>query len=207
MAENPMNRSPSDDKKETPPKRKRKSRAKANPQKGGRKSQYQTKVLPFLEQIPAWRRDGLTERQVAERLKVGYSTFNEYKLKFPELTEAVKEGKQELIYKLETSLYNVAMGMTLKEERIHETIDIDKDGNEVRHKDIKTVYKQQNPNVVALIFALKNLLSEKWSDNPQVDIETDEGKAMSEALMELAKSKINQRGQLRKALEEARKKG
>jgi len=39
-----------------------------------RKTKWDTHVQPNLNRIPKWRRDGLTEKQVAQKLGVAYST-------------------------------------------------------------------------------------------------------------------------------------
>lgn len=46
-----------------------------NPQKGGRKSKWETHVKPNLDRIPKLRRQGYHEEQIAEILGVAKSTF------------------------------------------------------------------------------------------------------------------------------------
>ncbi|MBQ8004346.1 MAG: hypothetical protein IJ299_04560 [Oscillospiraceae bacterium] len=45
----------------------------------GRKSKYETHVLPRIQEIEAWCRDGLSEENIALKLGVAYSTFRLYK--------------------------------------------------------------------------------------------------------------------------------
>lgn len=45
----------------------------------GRKSKYETHVEPRLAEIEAWCRDGLSEKSIAAKLGVSYSTFRKHK--------------------------------------------------------------------------------------------------------------------------------
>ncbi len=74
--------------------------------KAGRKPIYDECVKPYLDRIPKWRKQGLTEKQIAkDKLRIGYSTLQNFKNDYPELAKALKEGKEELIENLEESLY------------------------------------------------------------------------------------------------------
>jgi|LSQX01.3.fsa_nt_gb transcriptional regulator with XRE-family HTH domain len=128
-----------------------------------RQTKYDTHVVPYLDRIPAWRKQGLTEKQVAERLGVGYSTLSVYKNKNVELLEALKKGKEELIEELEDSLYRRAMGFEYEEvdTYIEEFGDVQK----VKTKIMKRVAL---PDTGALAFALKNLAPDKWRDRHDI---------------------------------------
>jgi len=62
--------------------------------KVGRKTKYDTHVVPYLKRIPSWRKQGMTEEQVAKRLGVAYSTLSLYKKKHSEFSEALKKAKK-----------------------------------------------------------------------------------------------------------------
>lgn len=132
----------------------------------GRKSKYQSHVVPNLHRIPKWRRDGLTEEQIAKRLGIAMSTFSEYKLKYPELMEALKKGREELIEELEDSLYKKALGYDYTETKE------EYEGN-VLVKKVKMV-KHVSPDTAALVFALKNLAPNKWKNEERVEIVSPE---------------------------------
>ena len=63
-------------------------------QKRGRKSKYDTHVKPYLDRIPKWRRNGMTEAQIAKKLGIAMSSFSLYKLKHPEFSEVLKNSKE-----------------------------------------------------------------------------------------------------------------
>jgi len=131
--------------------------------KVGRKSKYLTNVEPFLDMIPMWRKEGLTEQQVSKKLGIAYSSLSDYKNKNAVLLEALNHGRDLLVSELENSLYRIAMGFGYTETK---TL-TEKDGSEKIQK-IKTEVneRQSLPNVSALIFALKNLDKNHWRDKP-----------------------------------------
>ena len=130
--------------------------------KVGRKTKYDTNVRPYLDRIPKWRRQGMTEEQICKKLDVAVSTFSVYKNKYMELMEALKKGKEELIEELQDSLYKRALGYEYEE--IKEFIEKDEKGNS---KVKREIYKRvMHPDVGAIAFALKNLDKDNWKDNP-----------------------------------------
>lgn len=134
--------------------------------KAGRKDRYETHVKPNLDRIPAWRKQGLTEQQVAKRMDVAVSTLNVYKNQHPELVEALKKGREELVEELETSLYKKAMGFEYEEEKKI----IEKDINGKDKKKVEKTTKLSLPDTGALAFALKNLAPDKWKDRRETNI-------------------------------------
>lgn len=129
----------------------------------GRRSKYETHVLPNLDRIPKWRKQGMTEEQICRKLGVGVSTWNRYKIDFRELREAIKSGKEELIEQLEDSLYKRAMGYSYDETK---TIASNEGGTEKRR--IEKTVRHVPPDTGALAFSLKNLAPEKWRDSHDI---------------------------------------
>lgn len=134
--------------------------------KRGRKNKYESHVAPQLKRIPAWRKQGMTEEQVAKKCGIAYSTLNEYKNKYPELMEALQTGKEELVENLESSLYKVAIGYEYEETEIIGTRKAN--GKETVTKFRKTK-KTVPPNVGALCFSLINLAPDKWKDKRAIE--------------------------------------
>lgn len=132
-----------------------------------RKTKWDTHVQPNLNRIPKWRRDGLTEKQVAQKLGVAYSTLRVYRDQYSALAAALEKGKEELIEELEDSLYKRAKGYEYEEVKTH--ISKDRDGNQKTR--IEKTTKHMPPDTGALAFALKNLAPEKWKDRRQIEHE------------------------------------
>ena len=73
------------------------------------KSKYFTHVEPKLELIEGWARDGLTDEDIAKQLNIGIRTLYEYKIKYPQFSQALKKGKELVDYQVEKALLNKAL--------------------------------------------------------------------------------------------------
>lgn len=132
------------------------------------KSKYVSHVLPKLGLVEGWAREGMIERDMAAKLGVSYSSFADYKNRFPDFLEALKRGKEVVDFEVENALLKRALGYAYVEERVEVS---DKDGEKVT----KTV-KQVAPDVTAQIFWLKNRKPGKWRDKPDsADSEGESG--------------------------------
>lgn len=125
-----------------------------------KKSKYYTHVLPKLELIESWYRNGAIDEDVASNLNVGYSTYLKYKNMYPELLERTIVGKEETDLRIESDLYKRARGYTtvVTEEKL------DRSGN------IRVLKKEIHVpgDVGAQIFWLKNRCPDKWRDKQDV---------------------------------------
>jgi transcriptional regulator with XRE-family HTH domain len=61
--------------------------------KAGAKSKYDTLVKPYLDEINEKIRQGITESEIAKALGISVATLNNYKIKYPELKEALNKNK------------------------------------------------------------------------------------------------------------------
>lgn len=149
--------------------------------KGGRKSKYDTHVKPRLPEIMEMCRT-MTETQIAEVLGVGASTFQAYKTKFPELSEALEKGRRNLVAELRSALIKKAKGYKYTEtkettERVkwpdelyQAMIDAGftpQQLGEARLVKTEVAHKETSPDVAALNLALKNYDKENWANDPQ----------------------------------------
>ena len=82
----------------------------------GRPNKYISHVQPKLEEIEKLCLT-MTEKQIAEYLGVGYSSWCDYKTKYPELTEALKKGREALVHELKSSLIRKAKGFNYTEKK------------------------------------------------------------------------------------------
>ena len=55
---------------------------------------YLQLVQPRLNEVRCWARDGVIEKEIANRLGIGYSTLDKYKNLYVEFMEALKRGKE-----------------------------------------------------------------------------------------------------------------
>lgn len=135
-------------------------------------TKYETVVLPNLELIKRWRRNGASEEEIAKRLGIAYSTFNLYKSRKSELSEALKKGAEIVDTEVENALLKRALGYDYDET----TRERNENGDLVV---TKVVHKQVVPDVTAQIYWLKNRCSDKWRDKLQVETSvTNENKEL-----------------------------
>ena len=124
------------------------------------KGKYQRWLEPDgLLLLEGWARDGLTDEQIAGNVGITATTLYEWKNRFPEISEALKKGKEIVDIQVENALLKRALGYEYMEERVEIS---EKDGRKV----IQTV-KQVIPDTAAQIFWLKNRRPDRWRDKPQ----------------------------------------
>ena len=149
----------------------------------GRKNKYETHVVPFFNNISEWLKNGATERQIAEKLGIAYSTFNDYKVKYPELMELLQKGRRDLVTELRGALVKKALGYEYDETKVvTENVDlppemqsalIDAGFNREQIEQARLVkteayHKKMSPDVAALNLALKNYDKNNWANDPQM---------------------------------------
>lgn len=123
-----------------------------------RPSKYDTHVRPKLLLIEAWARDGLTVDQISENLDVAPATFYEYQKLYPELVEALKNGREVIDVMVENALLKAALGYDYREEEL----------NKITGEPIE-LRKVAHPNTTALIFWLKNRKPKQWRDKQEIE--------------------------------------
>ena len=123
----------------------------------GRPNKYETHVKPRLKEIEKFC-TYMTEKQIAETLGVAYSSFCEYKNKYPELLESLKKGRETLVLELRSTLIRKAKGFNYSEKKI-----IRENGVVVREEEYQ---KASLPDVAALNLLLKNYDAGNWANDP-----------------------------------------
>lgn len=59
--------------------------------------------------VEGWARDGLTNEQIAEKLKINPDTLYKYQKQYPEFSESLKKGKEVVDYEVENALLKNAL--------------------------------------------------------------------------------------------------
>lgn len=151
--------------------------------KTGRKNKYETYIKPNLDKIKKLA-STCTEKDIAKQLGVSLSSFMDYKNKYSELANVLKEGRQSLIVELKSALVKKALGFF--EEEIITTEGLNKNGDVVsttqKHK------KYYAPDTAAAHLLLKNYDKDNWAEDwHKRKIQDEELKLKVEA-MELQKN-------------------
>ena len=146
--------------------------------------------------LKGWARRGLTDEQMASNMGIRASTLYDWKNRFPEISEALKEGKEVVDLVVENALLKRAMGYSYTEDKyvmtpLNETeyaVELDKHmktykfdhpdatDEEIREEMrkfprvkkvlVESKTKEVAPDTTAQIFWLKNRKSDKWRDKP-----------------------------------------
>lgn len=86
-------------------------------EKRGRKNKYDEYVQPFIPKIIEWTKSGATEKEICTALGVSVSTFNEYKNKYSELSDALRAGRQNVVLDIKAALLKRALGFEYEERK------------------------------------------------------------------------------------------
>ena len=129
------------------------------------KGKYQEWLTPDgITRLEAWARDGLTDEQLAAKIGITAATLYDWKNKYPEISEALKRGKEVVDIEVENALLKRALGYEYTEERI----EVSKENGKKSVKTTQTV-KHVPPDVTAQIFWLKNRRPDRWRDKQQLE--------------------------------------
>ena len=149
--------------------------------------------------LKGWARRGLTDEQMASNMGIRASTLYDWKNRFPEISEALKEGKEVVDIMVENALVKRALGYSYTEDKyvmmpLSETeyaVELDKhmkvykyDHPDATDEDIRdetrnfpkfkkvlveSKTKEVAPDTTAQIFWLKNRRPDLWRDVQKIE--------------------------------------
>jgi hypothetical protein len=123
---------------------------------GGRPTKYKPDYVAQAAKLCAL---GATDAEMADFFEVTLSTFSLWKVKYAEFSDSLKSGKDIADRRVETALYNRAMGYS------HEDTDI----RVIEGQVVMTpMIKNYPPDTTAAIFWLKNRQPEQWRDKREI---------------------------------------
>ncbi len=123
------------------------------------KSKYQTRVEPNMDLIAAWIRDGLSDEQIAENLKIDRKTLRKYRTDHPELNALFKETRERIdCVNIVNAYMKRALGYTIIEEKRKYAYE---DG-----KEILVGREEKERHIPPDARALENLINLRLPDDP-----------------------------------------
>lgn len=159
-------------------------------------TKHQCLATEWLEEdqlmlLECWSRDGYTLQDIANKIGIGITTLKTWRMKYPEINEALRKGREIIDYKVENALLKSALGYQTKEVKVTTTM---------RHgKVVETIKevtnKEQAPNVSAIQCWLYNRLPKKWKNmNSRTNIfdEFDEDTSIQVTVTRATKGGDNQ---------------
>lgn len=126
------------------------------------KGKYEYWLTPEgLLKLEGWARDGLTDEQIAQNVRISRETLYAWKKKYPDISDALKRGKDVVDRQVENALLRRALGYEYEEV---------KEKFEYGEITERTVTKKEVvPDTTAQIFWLKNRKPDKWRDKPDYE--------------------------------------
>ena len=120
--------------------------------------------------LRGWARDGLTQEQIAQNMGIHRDTLNEWKSRFPDISDALKVGRENADYVVENELFESCKTRTVTVKKPIKLKKVMVDGKK-RLEEERIEYAEEQvvvpANVTAQIFYLKNRKPDKWKDKPQ----------------------------------------
>lgn len=129
---------------------------------------YEDDVEPRLLEISGWVRNGITEKAMAKKLGIAYSTFRVYKKSKSALLGTLRESKEVVDIKVENAMLKRALGYKVVDvvsERVYNKV-TQKYETVVTKETIKDI----NPDVGAAMFWLRNRRPKDWTDKPKEEL-------------------------------------
>ncbi len=138
---------------------------------GGRPSKYDEAFVLKAEELA---RLGATDVEMAEYFHVAPSTFADWKVKYPEFSEAIKAGKLPSDSDVANALYERATGAEWVEEQASKVKEVEYEAGkrvrEIERVEVVEVTRRAPPDTTSMIFWLKNRRSVDWRDKKEVDV-------------------------------------
>ena len=133
--------------------------------------------------LEGWARDGLTDKQIANKIGISEKTLYEWKKKYGELCKSLKRGKEVIDRQVENALLKRALGYTYDE--ITECTD------DKGRTSTKVITKQVIPDVTAQIFWLKNRKPDKWREKRELEVNNEQQSSVMNELINSLKQRGN----------------
>lgn len=138
------------------------------------KGKYKDWLTPdSLLLIKGWARDGLTDKEIADNIGIHVATFCDWKNKYSEFSETIKEGRSPVLVKVEDTFFTKKLqGYTVKEVTKEKTIHRDADGNVTGSTEhVRENERYIPPDTTGIIFYLKCRKPETYNDRINVALE------------------------------------
>lgn len=134
-----------------------------------RSDSYEKKIEENLKEIEKWIASGVTEKEIAKKLGMAYSTFRKHKAGMVALKEAIKEGQEEKKQAVEKALFKKCIGYHYTEEVVQKVKKERLENNLVLTDEVlevQEVRKYSQPDMNAIKYYLNNRDKTKWSEDP-----------------------------------------
>lgn len=132
-----------------------------------------------LLKIGGWAKDGLNDAQIADNIGISPKTLIEWKKRFPELCESIKENKEIINRKVENAIVKSALGYNVKVKKCFKVKHVVYENGKRVSEDEEVVTAEEEmhvpANVAAQIFLLCNGMPDKYKNYKQIGLTGGKG--------------------------------
>jgi DNA-binding XRE family transcriptional regulator len=141
------------------------------------KGKYQEWLEPEkLLLIRAWARDGLTDEQIAHNIGVRRETLYAWMKAYPNISNALKKGKEVVDVEVENALFQKTQGYTVEIKKTFKCKEVDYDpvtGKKIAEREVLKTGSDEvyvPADTTAQIFWLKNRKPDTWGDKQELNL-------------------------------------
>lgn len=137
--------------------------------------------------LKGWKRDGLTDKQIAHNIGINVATLYRWKDTNSEICNALKKGREVADYEVVNALFKRATGYEYNKKiaEIEYAYKTDEQGNRTRVEIGRTeriTVEQVAPDTGAAIYWTKNRMADRWRDKPVDTMDEEAIAKLKEAL-------------------------
>lgn len=136
-----------------------------------RSDSFEELIESSLDKIGQWVESGATDKEVAEKLGISYSTYRKYKTVSVALKGVIATAKDKKNEEVEKALFKNCLGYEYTKEvvtKVKEEV-LAEDGETILSKErvvVSEVKEYSPPNLSAQKYWLNNREKMKWQDDP-----------------------------------------
>lgn len=132
-----------------------------------------SKATPWLTEegllkVEGWARTGLTDKEIASKMGVSYTTLKDYKVKYPSISSSIAKGKADSLELAERMVFEHIRGFEYDET---ETSIIQDGAGNTQQKKVTRKKKKALPNDRMLQFYLRNRYPDEWNGKGTIEME------------------------------------
>lgn len=129
--------------------------------------------------LSGWARKGLSDEQIAKNIGISRSTLNEWKKKYPVISDTLKKSKEIADTEVENALYLKCIGhkVQLKKTFKVRKIEYNDSGRKIKEEEHLEAGEDEvyiPPDTKAIIFWLTNRAREDWKERQNIQEEQEE---------------------------------
>lgn len=134
--------------------------------------------------IKGWARDGFTNQEIAKNIGVSHTTFCDWENRFPEIVEALKNGRRPTIVEVEDTFFEKKLKGYFIDEEISE---VTKHPNGTKTEHRKKMRRWIPPDTTAMIFYLKCKKPKQYNDRLAITVDNEATNGKLDELIEAVK--------------------